>query len=110
MMSVPTASIRLEILGFSSLIKRKILVSNAHFSRLEGANWKTYPTTAITNELRVTNLQPFKSYTFKVFSANEIGSSAASIEARISTEQGRPSAPLNLQVKSMLRSLTFLTL
>ncbi|XP_063687946.1 receptor-type tyrosine-protein phosphatase F-like isoform X2 [Bolinopsis microptera] len=69
--------------------------------RLEGEDWKTYPTTAITNELRVTNLQPFKSYTFKVFSANEIGSSAASIEARISTEQGRPSAPLNLQVRAL---------
>ena len=62
----------------------------------------TYPTTAVTNELRVTNLQPFKTYTFKVFSANEIGSSAASIEARISTEQGLPSAPLNLEVNSLI--------
>ncbi|KAL5250784.1 hypothetical protein ACHWQZ_G016502 [Mnemiopsis leidyi] len=69
--------------------------------RLEREAWMTYPTTAVTNELRVTNLQPFKTYTFKVFSANEIGSSAASIEARISTEQGRPSAPLNLEVEAL---------
>ena len=56
----------------------------------------------MTNELLVTNLQPYKVYLFKVFATNEIGSSPASIEASISTEQGLPSAPRNLQVSCLV--------
>ena len=39
----------------------------------EEGEWKTYPTAAMTNELRVTDLQPYKKYIFRVFSTNEIG-------------------------------------